>query len=126
MTDYLTDSLAISALAGAGGAILLAVIEWFELNSARSQIEDERRKIEQLGKLVEALAAMVNTQQEQLSVLEKQAKIATDSLKIQEADLALRKEQAEWEQKGPFAKVGTWIDRWNEARRAKRGNRRGW
>ena len=120
MTDALTLALAGGALAGAIGAVLLAVFEWFELRSARGQIEDEKRRLEQLGKLVEALAAMVRTQQEQLSILEKQAKTATEALKVQEADLALRREELNWDKMGPFAKAGFWVSQWAQERRSRR------
>lgn len=117
MTDYLTDGLAIAAIVGASGAVLLAVIEWFELKTAKSQIEDERRKIDHLGKLVEQLGRVIEG-------LEKRSKIGSESLKVQQEALAIQKEQAEWAQKGLFARLATQYNRWREQRK-ERGNTRG-
>lgn len=115
LADLLTLALAAAALGGAVGAIALAAVEWFELKAAKGQIEDEKRKIERLTELVATLRA-------QLSLLEKQAKTAEESLKVQEADLALRREQLEWDKKGPLAKAGSWWSRWKEERKTRRGS----
>jgi hypothetical protein len=118
MVDLLTLALAGAALGGAVGAILLAVIEWFVLKSARDQIEDERKKIEHLRELVEKLGRLVEG-------LEKQARIEDEVLKVQRDALAIQKEQAEWAQKGFFAKIGIQYKRWQEERKEKRRARGG-